>query len=391
MHIRSRGFLFLCTSLPVFIPLCFAASAFAGTHLSYSVIGFSPDGRYAALEQSGMVDGVGLPDCSVEMYDLDTNKKIDLPAAAPSGAGSMVHTCAEARDAARNALGNYDIDSMRQGSRLTLQPQPDRSVPTDPSTQITNIDITLKKKSCRLKLYKKSDQGENRWGREMIQWNVGLACGNEIERMILPEKRSDFSVSIKEARIAGDRLVLFPSTTYQDFEEPGSSTGVIGIVINLAPDAGVKLDPESLGLSRPSHCTAGEQTLFACSTGSKVLSICASSEFTEISGYLQYRFGPKGAPELSWPPNADVSRKNIEIGQEWSARGIDSHIRFKKGSYHYIVFDGLGAGTESQSGVVVQKDGKKVATLLCKPGSVVNNLMAFIDKKYGLTWDEKKF
>lgn len=160
---------------------------------------------------------------------------------------------------------------------------------------------------------------------------------------------------------------------------------VLSFLVLLSPGAAMA------GEDRPSHCTATEKTLFACTTGKKVLSICASKDFSEASGYVQYRFGPKGKPELSWPPVEDRSRKNIQIGQVRHARSISSHVRFKKGSYQYIVYDVFGAETESQAGVIVLKDGKKVATLLCRQEYMVNNLEDFIDKKYGLSWDEEEF
>lgn len=140
---------------------------------------------------------------------------------------------------------------------------------------------------------------------------------------------------------------------------------------------------------KPSHCADNEKTIFTCATGAKkVLSVCASKDFSEKAGYLQYRFGPKGAPELAWPPITDASRNNIEVGQARAAREIISHIRFKKGSYHYIVFDAFGAEIENRKGVLVQKDGKKIAVLLCKSGTVSNNLEDFTFKKYGLTEDQ---
>jgi hypothetical protein len=255
MHAWSHCFLsqpalrFLCTSALVLTSLFTAVPAFAGTHWNYSVVGFSPDGRYAALEQSGMVDGIGLPDCYVELYDLDANTKNDVHPAAPAGTPPIMQTCDEAHEYARDVLGNYGIDSKHKGSTLTLDPQSGEQDPNGTAPKITAMDFTFKKKTCRMKLYKKSDQGDNPWGRTMINWNVGISCGNEKERLVLPQERSNFSVSIKEARIVGDRLVLFPATTYQDFEEPGSSTGVIGIVIDQALPVGVKLDIEVLGFS----------------------------------------------------------------------------------------------------------------------------------------------
>lgn len=147
--------------------------------------------------------------------------------------------------------------------------------------------------------------------------------------------------------------------------------------------------PSSADEGRPSHCTAAEKTLYACATGKKLLSICASKDFSAVSGYVQYRFGPKGKPELSWPPIQNNSRKDIQIGQSRYARGVTSFVRFNKGSYQYIVFDSFGAETESKAGVVVQKDGKKIASLLCTSDYKVNNLEDFIAKQYGLSRDDE--
>ncbi len=197
----------------------------------------------------GVVDGIGMPDCFVELYDLDANTRNDVRPAAPAGTARPMQTCDEAREYARAALKGYGIDKKHQGSTLTLDPQSGEPDPDGTARKITAMDFLYKNKACRLKLYKKSDEGNNPWGRTMINWNVGLSCGNEKERMILSEEWSNFSVKIEEARIVGDRLVLFPATTYQDFEEPGSSTGVIGIVIDQTPPEGIKLDDGGLGFS----------------------------------------------------------------------------------------------------------------------------------------------
>jgi len=47
------------------------------------------------------------------------------------------------------------------------------------------------------------------------------------------------------------------------------------------------------------HCQADEQIIFSCSFGKKMVSVCASNDFSVNKGYLQYRFGLKGAPELA--------------------------------------------------------------------------------------------
>ena len=50
-----------------------------------------------------------------------------------------------------------------------------------------------------------------------------------------------------------------------------------------------------------SLCNAQEQVIFSCSLGKKMVSVCASNDFSASSGYLQYRFGQKDALELAFP------------------------------------------------------------------------------------------
>jgi len=334
--VLSSLFLFLC------------APAVAGTQWHYEVIGFSPDGKYAALEQSGMVDGVGLPDCFVELYDLDANTKNDIRPAAPTGTARPMQTCDEAREYARDVFGNYGIDSKHQGSNLTLQ-QTDPNAPADGAARVTNMDFTFKKKTCSLKLYKKSDKGENPWGRAMIEWNVGLSCGGEKERMILSEKRSSFSVRINEARVAGDRLVLFPSTTYQDFEEPGSSTGVIGIIIDQALPAGVKLDMEVLGFSDDDNYfgywlsgadarvkkNRAELHVFSTSNGEKVLKESetgpVNSDPKAVLAKLKERMkGKLGELKLGNDPGAEMYKSGTATKTAFKVAGIGEYqLRLK--------------------------------------------------------------
>jgi hypothetical protein len=384
MHAWSHCFLsqpalrFLCTSALVLTSLFTAAPAFAGTHWSHSVIGFSPDGKYAALEQSGMVDGVGLPDCYVELYDLDANTKNDVHPAAPAGTPPIMQTCDEAREYARDVLGNYGIDEKRQGSSLTLQ-QTDPSVPADAAARITNIDFTFKNKTCRLKLYKKSDQGDNPWGRTMIKWNVGLSCGNEKERLVLPEEWSSFSVSIKEARIVGDRLVLFPATTYQDFEEPGSSTGVIGIVISQALPEGVKLDMEVLGFSDDEKYfgywlsgaearvkkNRAELHVFSTSNGEKVLKESetgpVNSDPKAVLAKLKERMkGKLGELKLGNDPGTEMYKSGTATKTAFKVAGSGEHqLRLKT--------DKSAGGIDEPTELVLRRPDKTEINLFQSP------------------------
>lgn len=114
-----------------------------------------------------------------------------------------------------------------------------------------------------------------------------------------------------------------------------------------------------------SHCSAEEETLFTCSTGRKLISVCASRDLSASSGFLQYRFGPPAAPELVYPPtNADwraVTRSSVLT----YAGGGGAYLAFSRGPYRYVVYTAIGRGWGTKAGVVVEKGGKRVADLRC--------------------------
>jgi len=44
-------------------------------------------------------------------------------------------------------------------------------------------------------------------------------------------------------------------------------------------------------------CLKAERVIFACNTGKKSISVCASMELSPTSGYMHYRYGSKKQPE----------------------------------------------------------------------------------------------
>jgi len=223
--------------------LLLAVPAVAGTNMDYSFIGFSADGRYVALEVSGMVDGLGEVVCSVDIYDLEQNKK--LPDAPRDLRGGGI-SCETAQKAARSDLRTFGINSKILGEDLGISLAGTGGSPDGPPTW---TEFTHKDKRCIVNLHETPDKGENPWGHTMVQWNIGLACGNETERMLLTEDDTNFSVKIVEARIVKDRLVLFTQTTHPDFEGPGSSPGVISALLSSTPLEGIKYSLEMIGFS----------------------------------------------------------------------------------------------------------------------------------------------
>jgi hypothetical protein len=134
----------------------------------------------------------------------------------------------------------------------------------------------------------------------------------------------------------------------------------------LGAGAAILLALPSDAAAGPSHCAVGEQILFSCSTGQKTVSVCGSGDLSTPSGIVQYRFGKLGAPELLYPPaNADW-RKVTRGGVLTYAGGGGAYLVFSSAPYRYVVFTAIGRGWGTKAGVVVEKSGKRVATLACK-------------------------
>ena len=51
----------------------------------------------------------------------------------------------------------------------------------------------------------------------------------------------------------------------------------------------------------PTQCQPDEEQLFACSTGKKILAVCASRNWSASAGSLEYRYGTPGSAELVLP------------------------------------------------------------------------------------------
>lgn len=114
-----------------------------------------------------------------------------------------------------------------------------------------------------------------------------------------------------------------------------------------------------------SLCTSPQKAIFSCDIGRKIVSICASPDFSDKAGGVQYRFGPQGKPEMVLPKNSE-SRQGVTAGREGNMeRGVD-FARFRTGANAYAVYDLRPDGGKEQWGVSVEKSGKQIADLHCK-------------------------
>ena len=114
-------------------------------------------------------------------------------------------------------------------------------------------------------------------------------------------------------------------------------------------------------------CAKGEQVAFSChprNAKGKIVSLCASADLSPTAGTVQYRYGRKNALELVYPATAEDPRKVFRWGVTAYAGGGADYFRFTNGGFGYTVYSGLGRGWQKE-GVTVEKDGKRVASLVC--------------------------
>ncbi len=141
-----------------------------------------------------------------------------------------------------------------------------------------------------------------------------------------------------------------------------------------------------------SHCQKQEQVIFSCSLGKKIVSVCASNDFSADSGYLQYRFGPFGIPELMLPAlSAPVPASQlIQARSLMFAGGGGGYLRFINGQYHYIVYTAIGKGWGTKDGVAVERNHQVIANLECQDVPV-SKISAEFFLRAGLSIDQNEF
>lgn len=123
-----------------------------------------------------------------------------------------------------------------------------------------------------------------------------------------------------------------------------------------------------LATALPAHaaslCTAREQVVFSCPVSHRIVSLCASRGISPTRGHLRYAFGRPGHVETQISTgDAAASFSEGVIGYP---RGGADYVRIRSGRTAYVVYAAMVPGWE-QDGVVVERDGKRVKSLLC-PG-----------------------
>jgi len=127
------------------------------------------------------------------------------------------------------------------------------------------------------------------------------------------------------------------------------------------------------GGKQASFCTPAETVVFACHTGAKLISVCASANAAPSKGYVQYRFGKPDTTdpvELALPEGQVVPARAATGGAVGFSGGGGAWMRFRKGAFAYAVYTGIGnwgpnGEKRTKEGLLVERDGKRVAVLKC--------------------------
>lgn len=123
-----------------------------------------------------------------------------------------------------------------------------------------------------------------------------------------------------------------------------------------------------------SFCTPLEEPIFACRTGAKMVSVCASRGASARAGYVQYRFGKPDSSdplELTIPDDRPLPPRAATGGNVPYAGGGASWMRFRRGDHAYVVYSGIGkwgprGETEERAGLAVERAGKVITQLRCR-------------------------
>lgn len=212
--------------------------------------------------------------------------------------------------------------------------------------------------------------------------NADTACNVELrdDAGRTHHESADFDLCFQQPSLIGRRVVLswtvanVMAASCSGDPECGESES-IGLIASarIIEDA-----PEAPATDAP--CAAGEQVVFACRTGAKQVAVCASTDATPTSGYVQYRFGRPGQPlELELPAERIAPARAATADNLPFAGGGASWMRFRRGDHAYVVYSGIGqwgpqGEVEERAGIVVERAGRQIASLPCVDGRAEGKL-----------------
>ncbi len=193
---------------------------------------------------------------------------------------------------------------------------------------------------------------------------------------------ADFEICFQEPGLVGRRVALTWTMANVQAESCGGDPECSDSERIALISAARIIDDAANAGGQASFCTAEEEVVFACRTGAKLVSVCAAQGATAGTGYVQYRFGKpdSDAPLELQVPDARMVATQAATGENVPfAGGGASWMRFRRGNYAYVVYSGIGhwgpqGETEERAGVVVERGGRRIASLRCDEDRSVGEL-----------------
>jgi hypothetical protein len=115
-----------------------------------------------------------------------------------------------------------------------------------------------------------------------------------------------------------------------------------------------------------SQAADAPEPIFSCSFGARQV------EVVRDGAILTYRFGRPGRPELVL--SGDAASGNLHYHRTLYPHGEDQTLRFQRGAHSYVIFNAFQTpdyrqeGARDDSGLLVLRNGRRVARMNCRSG-----------------------
>jgi len=117
---------------------------------------------------------------------------------------------------------------------------------------------------------------------------------------------------------------------------------------------------------RPSLCTPAETAIFSCAVGGKIVSLCGSRDLSATAGSMTYRYGRKGAIELTYPETPAHPREAFTAAVVGMSAGGGDFVRFVRSDVTYTLYALIFRGVGEDDGLVISRAGKTISKRKCK-------------------------
>ena len=114
-------------------------------------------------------------------------------------------------------------------------------------------------------------------------------------------------------------------------------------------------------------CAGSEETLYDCASRGKHIAICASPGWSATSGYLQYRFGAPGHPEIVVPKDRAtvLPAQSVAVARGALSGGGFAYASFANGPTVYSVYSAVSGQLGTWGGVAVDRGGERIGVRAC--------------------------